>query len=473
MEVSPAAKVGMITLLALVILGLTLSHISRMRREEGYRINVMFDNVSGLMRGNPAHRSGVTIGKVDKITILQNDRVQVTLLITYAGAVVKKNDVITVSGSIIGDKWVEIVPGGGATLVEGNEIEGQNPISADEMIASARETLQELKKTIRYVNSLIGDPSVQKNFKKTVGNVERISDDLNTITRDVAANVVKLRTRAEALLDNTNRLINGLDSQVAQVGSEINGMSRSLRRIAETNEPAVKDIVANLKDTSLKLKDAMAAVSALVTKENFSRDVTDTLSSLKKASQSVEAIASDVRSFTADEQVKEDLKATIHEARKATQGFNTVIEKVNKFMGGEKTPQSLMRTIFYSDIDLEWRTNSGEEATNANIFLFPNAENSVKLGVDSIGRGNLMNIQWCMNYKSVSARLGVVRSKAGVALDGRLGKKLQLTTEVYDPNKVQVDLTGKIFFPKDIYLTGGLRDAFDGKQPVIGIGKRF
>lgn len=473
MEVSPAAKVGMITLLAIIILGLTLSQISRMRREEGYRINVIFDHVSGLMRGNPVHRSGVTIGKVDEITILPNDRVQATLLITYKGAQVKKNDVITVSGSIIGDKWVEITPGGGSVLTEGAKIEGQNPISADEMVASARETLQDLRKTIHYINSLIGDPSVQKDFKKSMGNVQAISDDLKIVTHDVAANVAKLRIKAEALLENTNSLVTGISSKVNEVGSEVSGMTKALNRMATKNEPAVREIVGNLKETSLKLKEAMAAVSALVTKDRFSQDVLDTLASLKKASESVEAIASDVRSFTADPQVKEDLKATIHEARSAVQGANTVLEKVNKFMGGDKGQQTLKQNIFYSDIDLEWRTNTGEQATNANIFLFPGAPNSVKLGVDAIGRGNLMNIQWCMNYKSFSARIGVVRSQAGVALDSRLGKKLQLTAEVYDPNKIQVDVTGKLFFPKDIYLMGGYRDAFDGKQPVIGIGKRF
>ena len=74
MEVSPAAKVGMIVVLALVMMGLVFSQLSYWKhREVGVPYYVIFDNVSGLQIGSPVRKAGVDIGRVTKIEIISSD----------------------------------------------------------------------------------------------------------------------------------------------------------------------------------------------------------------------------------------------------------------------------------------------------------------------------------------------------------------------------------------------------------------
>jgi hypothetical protein len=92
--------------------------------------------------------------------------------------------------------------------------------------------------------------------------------------------------------------------------------------------------------------------------------------------------------------------------------------------------------------------------------------------MDSIGYDNLWNLQYRMGNGMIKPRIGVVRSQIGIGTDVNMGKSLGVYLDAYNPRDVNVDITGRVFV-KDFYLMGGVRDVFDGKNTVFGVGTRF
>ena len=117
-----------------------------------------------------------------------------------------------------------------------------------------------------------------------------------------------------------------------------------------------------------------------------------------------------------------------------------------------------------------------------NAYLLPEGPYGAKVGVDSIGQDNLVNLQAMRNWEKFRLRAGVVRSQFGLGADARLfNKKLELNLDAYDTSDPQVDLLAKYIFGKDFYVQGGYRNLFNNQSgnrpkdayPVIGAGKRF
>ena len=83
MEMSAAAKVGMVAVMALILLGLVVTQIGGGGNERGQEYYVSFQNVGGLQKKAPVLLAGVKVGVVKNLELNPEDsRVKVTILIT-------------------------------------------------------------------------------------------------------------------------------------------------------------------------------------------------------------------------------------------------------------------------------------------------------------------------------------------------------------------------------------------------------
>jgi phospholipid/cholesterol/gamma-HCH transport system substrate-binding protein len=101
------------------------------------RISAQFDSVSGLKEGSRVEIAGVLVGKVDKISLDEDDMAMVELLIFPE--VKLQSDVIASikTQGIIGDKFVKISPGGDDVyLGDGDQItETESAIDLEDLIS--------------------------------------------------------------------------------------------------------------------------------------------------------------------------------------------------------------------------------------------------------------------------------------------------------------------------------------------------
>ena len=155
-----------------------------------YRLTTTFYNVSGLQVGNNVRFSGINVGTVDNIKIINDSTVQVDMLIAKSVQKFIKEDSEAAIGSsgIIGDRILIITQGSfDAPLAEdGQQIGSKEPIETDAIMASLQVTANQLAQIMIKVNSgngtlgrLVQDSTIAENINQTIVNLKSSSKGLN------------------------------------------------------------------------------------------------------------------------------------------------------------------------------------------------------------------------------------------------------------------------------------------------------
>lgn len=483
MELNPAARVGMLVVVAAILLGLVVVQIGQIGPEGGEQYHIVFGDVAGLQTRAPVHLAGVRIGYVSELKLIPENKVRATIQITRPDVQLFPSEyyIYTITGNLLGDKWMEIephaVPPGVPPLESGAQVGGTSPVTLDDLAREGNEVMQEFQVSVKALNDLIADKRLQNDIKLTMTNFRDISGNLKGASQDARTLVRSLNGRVETLASSLDRVVGHVDDTVLAfqddaraVGSNLRGATGSINRVVERNSGNVDTIVMNLRQMSASLKRTASALEGLATDETLQDDVKTAVTNIRKTSEEVQAIAGDIRSLTGDPKVQEDLRQTLSNAREASESAKRVISKVEGVVSGTGGP------LFQADISHEWNTDNGRPAANLNAFLFPNGPFTAKIGIDSLGQENLVNVQAGRTWDSFRVRGGVVRSQFGVGADAWLfNRRFETSVDVYDTRDVKVDVLGRVLFPSDFYIYGGLRDAADGPNsyPVVGAGKRF
>ena len=162
-----------------------------------FAVNSTFYNVSGLQVGNNVRFSGINVGTVDNITIINDSTVRVEMLIRKEIQQFIKTDCEVAIGSegLIGDKLLVISQGSAdAPLAkEGARLQSAEPIETDAILASLQVTAgnaeiisEQLAEIMIKVNSgngtlgrLIQDSTIAENFNQTMENLKKSSKGLD------------------------------------------------------------------------------------------------------------------------------------------------------------------------------------------------------------------------------------------------------------------------------------------------------
>ncbi len=162
-----------------------------------FELTTKFYNVSGLQVGNNVRFSGITVGIVDNIKIINDSTVRVDMLIKKSVQQFIKADCEAGIGSsgIIGDRVLIITQGSSDARVvkDGQEIESIEPVETDAIMASLEVTAanaaiisDNLSEIMMKINSgqgtigrLIEDSTIAENFSQTMLNIKKSSRGLD------------------------------------------------------------------------------------------------------------------------------------------------------------------------------------------------------------------------------------------------------------------------------------------------------
>jgi phospholipid/cholesterol/gamma-HCH transport system substrate-binding protein len=155
-----------------------------------YRLTTTFYNVSGLQVGNNVRFSGINVGTVDNIKIINDSTVQVDMIILRSVQQFIKEDSEASIGSsgIIGDRILIISQGSNnAAQAEDTQILwSKEPVETDAILASLKVTANQLAEIMVKVNSgngtlgrLIQDSTIAENINQTIVNLKSSSKGLN------------------------------------------------------------------------------------------------------------------------------------------------------------------------------------------------------------------------------------------------------------------------------------------------------
>ena len=162
-----------------------------------YRLTTTFYNVSGLQVGNNIRFSGINVGTVDNIKIINDSTVQVDMLIQKNVQKFIKEDCEAAIGSagLIGDRILIITQGSSdASLAkDGQQILSTEPVEPDAIMASLQVTADnaaivsfQLAEIMTKVNSgsgtlgrFIQDSTIAENINQTIVNLKKSSQGLD------------------------------------------------------------------------------------------------------------------------------------------------------------------------------------------------------------------------------------------------------------------------------------------------------
>ena len=162
-----------------------------------FKLTTTFYNVSGLQVGNNIRFSGIIVGTVDNIVIINDSTVRVDMLIKREVKQFIKSDSEMAIGSegLIGDRLLIISQGSNdaPTVKEGQHLESVEPVETDAIIASLHVTAgnaeiitQQLAEIMTQINSghgtlgrLIQDTTIARNLNQTIVNLKQSSKGLD------------------------------------------------------------------------------------------------------------------------------------------------------------------------------------------------------------------------------------------------------------------------------------------------------
>jgi phospholipid/cholesterol/gamma-HCH transport system substrate-binding protein len=162
-----------------------------------FKLTATFYNVSGLQVGNNIRFSGINVGTVDNITIINDSTVRVDMLVKKEVKKFIKADCEVKIGSegLIGDKLLIITQGGAdsPSAKEGQRLTSSEPVETDAIMASLQVTAgnaevisYQLAQIMIKVNGgngtlgrLIQDSAIAENLNQTIVNLKKSSKGLD------------------------------------------------------------------------------------------------------------------------------------------------------------------------------------------------------------------------------------------------------------------------------------------------------
>jgi phospholipid/cholesterol/gamma-HCH transport system substrate-binding protein len=230
--------------------------------------------------GNNVRFSGITVGTVDNITIINDSTVQVDLMIKKTVQQFIKADSKAGIGSegIIGDRVLIITQGSNDAAIakDGQKIMSKEPVETDDIIVSLQTTAVnaevitlELAEIMTNINNgqgtlgrLIQDSTVAENINQIIENFKTSSEGLDETIEVTKENVFAFMKSLQKTVAKTEVASN----ELGEIMTKINSGEGTLGRLIQDTTLATNlDItVINLKESSVGLNENMEAL-----KHNF------------------------------------------------------------------------------------------------------------------------------------------------------------------------------------------------------------
>lgn len=298
---SQKIQLGVFVVLGMLILIAALYFIGNRQHIFTKNIPVFaeFENVNGLQIGNNVRYSGINVGTVSKIRMLEESRILVQMMVEEStGSFIKKDAIATIgSDGLVGSMVVNILPGNEnlSAIVPGDTIATYSRIGADDMLSTLNVTNENaalltsdlLKITNKILEAkgtlgvLVSDTLLAQDIKITLENLKETSAQTNRamrkINRELSGINLNESVAGTLLTDTISRdriedVIKNLDSSANSIVEITRNVENMIKEIKEgegalnyltQDESLVRNLdttMINIKESSIKMNENMEAL---------------------------------------------------------------------------------------------------------------------------------------------------------------------------------------------------------------------
>jgi len=251
-------ELGVFVIIGLLIFIVSIYFIGQRQNifAKTFSISTNFNNVNGLINGNNVRYSGINVGTVKAITMINDSTINVVMVIEEKMINHIKKDAIATIGTdgLVGNMIVNIIPGDGINglISSGDVIKSYTKIGTSDMLNTlsvtnenaALLTAKLLKIADAMADSkgtfgmLINDTIVSANLKQTVKQLRIMSIEASRSMKEL------------------NSIISSINFNESIAGTLLNDSLQSVK---------MKNIIANLEDSSTEIKGVITNMDATIT----------------------------------------------------------------------------------------------------------------------------------------------------------------------------------------------------------------
>lgn len=280
---STEIKVGLFMLAAIGIfvwMAVRLGGFS-IGQSDTYQVSTVFPSASGLKMGVAVEVAGIQVGTVAAIELYDDQEALVTMNIQDGIRLPQSSAAYIRSAGVLGDKYVELVPGTAA---------GEEPLAQGDMIATAKASA-DMGELFEKLGSIADD------IKKITGPLAE--GDTGADVRDLVASLKSVSQRLDTLVSENE---SGLKDTLANLNASM----------------------ANIKDVTDKLAKGEGTLGQLINDDGAMRELRGALSSIQGIAGKINGGEGTLGRLVNDE-------TTVDKIDQALTGINKYLEKEDKF----------------------------------------------------------------------------------------------------------------------------------------------
>jgi len=251
-------------------------------------LETVFNNVNGLQIGNNVRYSGVNVGTVRGIEMLNDTNIKVDMIIDKTIFKHIKKDAVATIGSdgLVGSMIINILPGKGtdAPVEPGDEIRSVNRVSTDELLNTLSKTnnnaallTENLLKITDEINAgkgtvglLLNDAELARDLKQTMHYLKISGRETSNATK------------------NLNKLLESMNNKDNVIGLlKDTAVANSIKTIVnnlDNSSLEINRVVTNLNKTILNIKDGKGALNYLSNDPNLVNKIDSTMTNVNESS---------------------------------------------------------------------------------------------------------------------------------------------------------------------------------------------
>lgn len=262
-ETSHRIRLGIFIISGLILLIVGLYLIGSNRNIFGRNITLYttFYNISGLQVGNNVRFSGIDVGTVKKLEIVNDTTVKVTMQMDETlTRFIRINSVASIgTDGLMGNKLINIDPGtqDAQQIADGTTIPSSKGVDTEQMLRTLNQTNQNVSMISEDLRILTGninksrgtlytvlmDTTLAYSLKHTLTNIEVISSNLGNFTSELSA------------------VVKGVQDGQGTLGGLLNDSS-SISKSFKNSLVQIEESSKNLNSITLELKTAMDKINS-------------------------------------------------------------------------------------------------------------------------------------------------------------------------------------------------------------------
>lgn len=271
MKISNETKVGALTVLALALLFIGFNYLKgRDVFSHSAKLYAVFTDLGSLEKSNEVKINGLPVGTVYEKREKDKDVSAIVVTIQLTRDInIPKNSVAYISSSLVGSSYIVIERGNSTEMLQDEDtiatrletgILGDVKAQLDPTIASVRNILDSLKKTLGGINQLL-DNENRNNLKQTFANLNSASASLQTLLSSESGALARTLNNAEsftASLKESNQDIKSTLQNTKKLSEQLAGLPLN------ATIDSLGLLIGSLKNTLQNINNGGGTLGALV-----------------------------------------------------------------------------------------------------------------------------------------------------------------------------------------------------------------